>query len=63
MSARVARGARSDNQACLDRVMLEKEPAVVLERQLDDCMDKAFSNTERNICKSKFGGAKTPFGF
>ena len=33
------------------------------ERQLDDCFDKAFSNTERNMCKSKFGGAKTPFGF
>ena len=44
-------------------VQLEKQPAVIAERQLDDCFDKAFSNTERNMCKSKFGGAKTPFGF
>ena len=51
------------DQACLDRVYAEKEPAVIQERQLDNCMDKAFSNTERNICKRKFGGAATPFGF
>ena len=55
--------AQCENQECLDRVMREKEPDVVLERQLDDCLDKAFSGTERNMCKSKFGGALTPFGF
>lgn len=55
--------AECTNQECLDRVTAEKEPAVIKERKLDDCMDRAFSNSERNICKSKFGGAMTPFGF
>ena len=51
------------DQACIDRVTIENEPAIVQERQLDDCMGRAFSNTERNMCKSKYGGALTPFGF
>ena len=55
--------AACEDQACIDRVQEEKTAAVITERQFDDCLDKAFSNTERNMCKSKFGGAKTPFGF
>ena len=39
------------------------EEALGKERDLENCMDQAFSNTERNMCKSKYGGAKTPFGF
>ena len=55
--------AECTDQACMDRVQKELGEAVIVERQLDDCIDKAFSNTERNICKQKFGGASTPFGF
>ena len=55
--------AECGDAACMERVRAEKEPAVILERQLDDCFAKAFSGTERNICKRKFGGAATPFGF
>lgn len=55
--------AECDSQECITRVQAEKEPAIVLENQLEGCMDRAFSGTERNICKSKFGGAMTPFGF
>jgi len=55
--------AACDSSACMQRVQAEMEPTLVLERQLDDCFDKAFSGTERNMCKQRFGGAKTPFGF
>lgn len=55
--------AECSTEACMQQVKSELEPAVVKERQLYNCMDKAFSNTERNMCKSKYGGALTPFGF
>ena len=53
----------------LQRITLATQPAgsnaaaVMAENRLGDCMAKAFSGTERNICQKKFGGAKTPFGF
>jgi hypothetical protein len=58
-----ARITACDSSACVERAQAEMEPTLVLERQLDDCNAKAFSSTERNLCKKKFGGAKTPFGF
>ena len=58
-----ALGECNDDFACRDKVMLEKEPAVITERQLDDCMDKAFSGVERNICKQKFDGGFSVWDF
>ena len=46
---------KCDDTACVQRVKSELMPAVYQENQLDDCLDKAFSGTERGLCKKKFG--------